>query len=1015
MATLIRNHDWQQTGLGDPALWPQTLRTTLGIVLHSRFPMFLFWGPEHICFYNDAFRPSLGTDGKHPYALGKPAEEIWPEIWGDIKPMIDNIFSGGEATLIENQLLPIFRNGGMEDVYWTYSYSPVLDEEGLPAGIFVAVTETTREMKQQQTLQAAEKNLRNIIQQAPISMGLFRGPDYIVEITNALNLSHWQKSEEEVIGRPLFDILPELAGQGFEELLQKVYTTGETYTGYDTPVSLLNNGRMEMRFVRFVFEPYREMTGEITGIIVASVDVTEEVTARRLLEEQEHYFHELTDGVPAIIWITDETGYCNYLNRPWFELTGQTKEEALGYGWLSPIHPEDKEEAGRLFTSANEQQEPFFSVYRLKISDGEYRWVMDRGLPKFSSDGHYEGMIGTVVDIHEQITAEKEKSESERLFRQLIAEAPVPTALFWGDDFNVRLANQAMLDAWGKDWDVIGKPLMEAIPELEGQPFVDILKDIQRTGKSYSAEAAPAVLEVKGVKSTYYFNFTYKPIIDPNGVVNGIIDMAIDVTPQVLAKKALAESENNLRNMILQAPVAMCILHGEKHVVQIANERIYEVWGRTGEDFTGLPIFTALPEAAGQGLEEILFNVFHTGERFSANGLPINLPRANGVETVYLNFVYEAFRGPDKKITGIMAVANDVTEQVLARKELQRSAERLGLAIDAGELGMFEVNLATDAMITSPRFNEIFDLSDQHTRDEYAAALHPQDKHLREAAHQSSRETGVLDYTTRLLRRDGRVTWVRIKGILSFGENKQPHNLLGIVQDITEQKEMEFQKDSFLGIASHELKTPVTSIKAYAQVMEAQFKRGGDLKNAEMVSRIDKQVNRLTNLISDLLDVTKINSGKLLFNTSAFDLSQLVREVVEDMQRISDKHTIITELHFHGNVVADRDRLSQVITNMISNAVKYSPAADTVIVSTEKNDGQVRLCVQDFGIGISEDMQHRVFEQFFRVTGARQYTFPGLGLGLYISSEIISRMGGTITVDSKEGKGSTFCFSIPIG
>lgn len=164
MGELTRGYDWAATSLGSPIHWPQSLRTTLGILLKSKFPMFLFWGPEAICFYNDAYRPSLGANGKHPYALGKPGAEIWPEIWKDIKPQIDAILQGGEATWHEDQLLPIYRNGKLENVYWTYSYSPVIDETGGPAGVFVTCTETTKTVEMIQELKDANAKAKLAIE-----------------------------------------------------------------------------------------------------------------------------------------------------------------------------------------------------------------------------------------------------------------------------------------------------------------------------------------------------------------------------------------------------------------------------------------------------------------------------------------------------------------------------------------------------------------------------------------------------------------------------------------------------------------------------------------------------------------------------------------------------------------------------------------------------------------------------------------------------------------------------------
>src|SRR6478735_2429879 len=143
MGAFTREKDWRQTTVGPPDTWPQVLKTTLSNLLNSRFPMFLWWGPELICFYNDAYRPSLGNQGKHPHILGMPAHEAWTEIWEVIHPLILKVLEKGEATWSEDQLIPIFRNGHLEDVYWTFSYSRVNDENGEPAGVLVTCTETT--------------------------------------------------------------------------------------------------------------------------------------------------------------------------------------------------------------------------------------------------------------------------------------------------------------------------------------------------------------------------------------------------------------------------------------------------------------------------------------------------------------------------------------------------------------------------------------------------------------------------------------------------------------------------------------------------------------------------------------------------------------------------------------------------------------------------------------------------------------------------------------------------------
>jgi len=162
MSKLTREKNWNETSLGPPELWPQSLRTSLSIILNSRFPMFLFWGKELICFYNDAYRPSLGNEGKHPYILGMKGEDAWAEIWHIIKPLIDQVLSGGNATWSEDQLIPIFRNGKIEDVYWTFSYSPVNDESGKPAGVFVVCSETTEKVITYKKVEESEQKYREL-------------------------------------------------------------------------------------------------------------------------------------------------------------------------------------------------------------------------------------------------------------------------------------------------------------------------------------------------------------------------------------------------------------------------------------------------------------------------------------------------------------------------------------------------------------------------------------------------------------------------------------------------------------------------------------------------------------------------------------------------------------------------------------------------------------------------------------------------------------------------------------
>jgi len=176
---------------------------------------------------------------------------------------------------------------------------------------------------------------------------------------------------------------------------------------------------------------------------------------------------------------------------------------------------------------------------------------------------------------------------------------------------------------------------------------------------------------------------------------------------------------------------------------------------------------------------------------------------------------------------------------------------------------------------------------------------------------------------------------------------------------------------------------------------------------------MDAQLKKLTNLIADLLDVTRVDGGKLQFHNKNFNFQKLVQEIVEEMQLTTSKHTISLKLAPSTTLFGDQDRIGQVITNLLSNAIKYSPHEERIIVTTEQDSRSVTMCVQDFGIGIPPDKQDKVFERFFRA-GDVEDTFAGLGLGLFISSEIVKRHNGKIWVESGRKRGSCFCFSLPL-
>lgn len=256
--------------------------------------------------------------------------------------------------------------------------------------------------------------------------------------------------------------------------------------------------------------------------------------------------------------------------------------------------------------------------------------------------------------------------------------------------------------------------------------------------------------------------------------------------------------------------------------------------------------------------------------------------------------------------------------------------------------------------------------------------------------------------------------WSLVKAQPIVNQDGQIQLAVTIFSDITEAYEVEQRKDEFLDIASHELKTPIATIKGLTQLLKKKLARQGMQEPVEMLSKIETQVTRVTRLIEDLFDVSKIQVGRLEYAEEPIAIDELIHDIVDIAQHTSTTHNIRVQGASQSSILGDRARLEQVFFNLINNAIKYSPQANTVTLHITTSNEMVHVSVQDQGVGIPKTHQNKIFERFYRVNDETTKTFPGLGMGLYISYEVVKRHGGTITVDSEEGKGSTFTVCLPL-
>jgi PAS domain S-box-containing protein len=429
MGALMRAHDWSRSSLGSPAAWPQSLRTAVRLMLNTGHPMYIWWGPELCCLYNDAYRRSIGPE-RHPQSLGRPAREVWAEIWPVIGPQIEQVMSGRGATWHVDQLVPITRHGRVEDVFWTYSYSPI-DDDAAPGGIggvLVVCTETTQQVLAARQLGAERDRLARLFEQAPIFMALLQGPEHRFEIANPAYLQ--LVGHRPVVGKTVAEALPEAARQGYLAILDKVFASGEAYraNGARLEVQTAPDGPYEQRFLDFVYQPIKDAGGAVTGIFVLGADVTARTQTYHSLRESEASFRSALKAGRMGSWETDHPSKTRLWSQEGMALFGLDLVDGRGQlggpndEYVAALHPEDRHLAQH-YRELAERQDSFPAAYRVVHPDGSTVWLSGRGLVTAREpDGKPRRLVSIMADVTEARQAgEKLRVERERLRLALAA------------------------------------------------------------------------------------------------------------------------------------------------------------------------------------------------------------------------------------------------------------------------------------------------------------------------------------------------------------------------------------------------------------------------------------------------------------------------------------------------------------------------------------------------------------------------------------------------------------------
>lgn len=765
--------------------------------------------------------------------------------------------------------------------------------------------------------------------------------------------------------------------------------------------------------------------------------------------QAEHQARLLADTIPHIVWTATGEGEVDYFNGRWYEYTGISVNEALSsFGWRKAIHPDDVGRLLALRDPAVEGGQSFQADIRLRDREGNYRWHIVGSVPVYDAAGQIIRRFGTATDIDDRRRAEEALRESERRFRFLAESIP---HLVWTcrPDGSVEYASPRLVDYLGLE---PGKPLnsawVEALHPDDTERVLAVWERSLREGGEYHIE-----YRLRGADSTYrWFLGHALPQRDETGRLVGWYGTCTDIDSQWRGRQEIIRLNRDLKARVgeletLFATVPIAIAIAEDHRCERiranpAMERLLEVGPDANASLTA-------PE--DQRPEH--FRFLRDGREVAPEDLPVQVAAREGRPIVGETFEALFTDGRTKLIHGNAAPLFDedgrprgavgafmeLTEWRRVERALADSEERLRLAVEATELGLFDRDMVADSLEWSSRTRMIFGLTPDEpiTAERFVAMVHPDDRGrvidvLDRAL--DPRIAAPYDIKYRCIRPDGEVRWVHSVGRVIFegqGDDRRAVRLVGALRDVTASRQAEEQlkeakeaaetaslaKDRFLAALSHELRTPLAPVVSALALLE--MTPGLSPEVLDYLAMIRRHIGLEIRLIDDLLDLSRVITGKLRLVRRPTHLNDLVENVMDIVGgEVNEKRlTVETILAASPDLVdADPARLQQVIWNLVKNAAKFTPAGGTVRVTTRPaGEGRVEIEVVDTGKGISPDALPHIFDAFEQGEPAVTRQFGGLGLGLSIAKAVVDRHGGIIRAASDgPDLGSAFVVTLPL-
>lgn len=1008
----ILKKDWSSTDLGEIVQWSDDLKIALGVILASPIPKILCWGKNLICLYNRVFINKIIGLQEESKILGKPLSESFPQIWEKLKSPVKNYFDNNDNAQIE-----IKNNLNLADgatVEYVFTCNPVFDANGDTMGIILSARPGTIPLDEQ--IDQPPHLLQQVIKSAPVGIFTLSGEDFRISMVNSTFLNLTGNKEKDLIHQPFFDKYPRIK-EKFQPILRNVLRSGESFYGEDIVIPISFNKVDRFFHLNIVLQPIKSEGGKINSLMAVVIDVTRIAEEKKLLVEKEFQFRKMVkDSKIAILLLKGPNYVIEYGNDLLFhELFLIKPENAIGKRIvdLLPLKQNMK------FIS--ELDFVYNSGITIKKSSASTTIVREEKLEEYFFDYDISpikneqsivtGIMVNFYDVTENVLSKIKLQESQQRLEMSLDAGGLA---IWEIDlpaykmtYSSRLAKILQLD----NLDISLDKFRTIIHPDYRNELNNVLKRALETGEYYFE----CQFLTKN-QSTGWIRIRGKVFFDDNGNPIKILGFTRDITEEKEKQLNLQRREQRLRHLILEAPVAIGILRGPDYKVEIINEVATKLLGKSKTELEGMPLLEVMKEVNTDIAKSLLDQVYYHDKSISGTEYPVKLFRNGQLEKVYVHFEYDPLKNSEGKTIGVMVVGFDVTNQVLIRKKIEENELRFRLLANTAPNFVCSINQNNEISFINQTFQRYTGLTlEEINKQGIFIALHPDDIEKAKVKWEYSIKKGIEFIDEHRIRdKSGIYRWHITRAIPERNDYGKPTGWIATSTDIQEIKEQEIQKDYFISRASHELKTPITSLKGYIQILQSILKETDDKIILHSLTRMNLQVEKLTRLIEDLLSTTKMTRKGLILHKQKFNLWSLIHEIVDDVKFMTDYNIVFDQPKSDAHVLGDKEKLGRVITNLLTNAIKYSPDSHTVWIKATRRNDTLRISVIDHGIGIEKKEQQNIFEKFYRVRGKNEDTFPGFGIGLFITNEILKNHNTKLHVKSEPGKGSTFYFDLPL-